>query len=60
MKNRFGTNALTVRSGLEVVIDFRESRIRLADTVYAIGPVGAAAQTLIVTGGLENWVKANI
>ena len=60
LKNRFGTNALTVRSGLEVVIDFRESRIRLADTVYAIGPVGAAAQTLIVTGGLENWVKANI
>lgn len=27
---------------------------------YSIDPVGEAAQELIVTGGLEDWVKKNL
>jgi hypothetical protein len=35
------------------VISYREKK-------YPIDPVGEAAQELIVTGGLEEWVKKNI
>ncbi|MFA6233000.1 MAG: homoaconitase [Bacteroidota bacterium] len=60
LKQRFGTETLTLRSGLHAVVNFRLSEIVVDGTVYAIDPVGPAAQELILLGGLEAWVSANL
>ncbi len=60
LKKKFGTDKLTVRTGIKAIIDFRRSILAINDKDYRISPVGTAAQELIITGGLENWVKNNI
>lgn len=60
LKHRFGIETLTVRSGLRASVDFRRSELRVDGKVYAIDPVGPAAQELILLGGLEAWVSAKI
>jgi homoaconitate hydratase len=60
LKNRFGKDRLTVRTEMEAEIDFVTSILRVGGKDYTISPVGAAAQELIVTGGLENWVKKRL
>jgi homoaconitate hydratase len=60
LKVKFGSEKLTVRTGIEARIDFGESYIDAEGKKYSISPVGAAAQELIVAGGLENWVKKNL
>ncbi|MCK4754699.1 MAG: homoaconitase, partial [Calditrichia bacterium] len=60
LKKEHGTEKLTVRPEIEVMIDFRESKIKTSMKEYDIGPVGTAAQELIVNGGLENWVKKRL
>jgi len=60
LKSRFGSNELTVKTALQAKIDFAGSKITLDGIEYAIGPVGVAAQELVVDGGLENWVKKNL
>ncbi|RJP75573.1 MAG: homoaconitase [Candidatus Zixiibacteriota bacterium] len=60
MKARFGTDKLTVRTGLPAVVDFRKSQVTAAGKTYAIGPVGPAAQELVLAGGLEGWVKERL
>ncbi len=57
LKKRFGTEKLTVRTGIVAHIDFARSLIEADGETYPISPVGVAAQELIVAGGLENWVK---
>lgn len=57
---KFGDKKLTVYTNIKAVIDFKNSVITADDKEYKIGPVGTAAQELIVDGGLENWVKKNI
>jgi homoaconitate hydratase len=59
-KKRFGVEKLTVKTGIVAQINFRKSILTVEGKEYAIGPVGTAAQELIVTSGLENWVKANL
>lgn len=59
-KARYGKSNLTEYTGLRAKIDFRNSKIFLPERVYKIGPIGEAAQELIVVGGLENWVKKNL
>jgi homoaconitate hydratase len=59
-KGKFGIDRLTVKTGILANVDFRHSRISADGENYPIGPVGAAAQELIVAGGLENWVKRNL
>jgi len=59
-KAKFGTQKLTIKTGLVARIDFQNSVIAAGDKIYPIDPVGEAAQELIVTGGLEEWVKRNI
>ncbi len=59
-KEKFGTDKLTVRTGITASIDFVNSVLKADGKKYSISPVGAAAQELIITGGLENWVKENI
>jgi len=60
LKERFGDNKLTVRTGLEAELDFTRAVMTVDDKEYKFSPVGAAAQELVVVGGLENWVKERI
>ena len=60
LKAPFGKEKLTVRTGVTATVDFAGSEVRVGEKTYAIGPVGAAAQELIVTDGLENWVKKRL
>jgi len=60
LKKEFATTALTVRTNLTAYIDFRKAQIKVNDTIYDTGPVGFAAQELIVSGGLEKWVKKSL
>ena len=57
LKNQFGEAALTVQTGIVAEIDFKSSKITAGEKIYDMGKVGAAAQELILVGGLENWVK---
>ena len=60
LKEKFGTARLSVATELAARIDFENSCLTANGKKYPIGPVGAAAQELIVSGGLENWVKENL
>ncbi len=60
LKERFGTEKLTVRTGGTATIDFTGSTVSFGDKTYEISAVGVAAQELVVAGGLENWVKENL
>ncbi len=60
LKKQFGNEKLTVVSDKEITVNFEQSKIEYNGTAYSISPVGAAAQELIVVGGLENWVKKNL
>lgn len=60
LKSKLGKEKLTVKTGKNVNIDFENSSLTFDNKTYSIDPVGEAAQELIVTGGLEAWVKKNI
>ncbi len=60
LKTKFGEDKLTVKTGMNAVINFTNSEISIEKKKYSFDPVGKAAQELIVTGGLEEWVKKNI
>ena len=60
LKSKYGKDKLTVKSGMNVKIDFENSVLTFDNKTYSIDPVGEAAQELIVTGGLEDWVKKNL
>jgi len=60
LKERFGTEKLTVQTHKKIKTDFRNSSITFDSKEYSIDPVGEAAQEIIIAGGLENWVKENI
>ncbi|UCE25096.1 MAG: homoaconitase, partial [Candidatus Zixiibacteriota bacterium] len=60
LKDKFGNNKLSVATGSKARIDFTSSQLQFDGQTYSISPVGAAAQELIVTDGLENWVKGNL
>ncbi len=60
LKSKFGNDNLTVATGMNIKINFSNSLLTTPEKDYSISPVGAAAQELVVDGGLENWVKKNI
>jgi len=60
LKRRFGSDQLTVRTGLAAKVDLRRSVVAIESTDYPISPVGAVAQEIIIAGGLEAWVKGRI
>jgi homoaconitate hydratase len=60
LKEKFGDKSLTVRTGLKAQINFKKSRVEVDNKKYEIGPVGVAAQELVIFGGLENWVKKQL
>ena len=60
LKANYGTENLTVYTDSEIQIDFESSELSFNNRVYSLSPVGAAAQELIIVGGLENWVKSKL
>ncbi len=60
LKSKYGKDKLTIKSGMNIKIDFENSSLTFDNKTYSIDPVGEAAQELIVTGGLEEWVKKNL
>lgn len=60
LKSKLGTSRLTVPTTTIAEIDFRESQLNYEGKRYFIQPIGVAAQELIVSGGLENWVKQKL
>jgi len=60
LKAKFGTDKLTVRTGIHATIDFRKALLNTVDKEYAISSVGTAGQELVLVGGLEKWVKKKL
>ena len=60
LKSRFGADKPTVRTGIRARIDFQQSTLEAEGKTYALPPVGAAAQELVLAGGLEQWVKERL
>ena len=60
LKAEYGKSELTVVTGKRAQIDFKNSSLKVGEKEYNISPVGAAAQELILTEGLENWVKKQL
>ena len=60
LKLKFGNEKLSVKTEIIAKIDFQNSLLVTEEKSYSIDPVGEAAQELIVTGGLEEWVKKNL
>ena len=60
LRKEFGNNILSVKTGWTASVYFQQALIIIGDKQYPFNPVGKAAQELIVTGGLENWVKEHI
>lgn len=54
---KYGVKRLTVRTADKIKINFQASIIEANNKQYTFSPVGIAAQELIVSGGLESWVK---
>jgi homoaconitate hydratase len=60
LKAKYPGDALTVRTDISIEIDFHESMIWVEGLEFQFGSIGTAAQELIVSGGLENWIKQSI
>ncbi len=55
-----GRDALTVVSEEKAKIDFATATLTYKGKDYSLSAVGAAAQELVLTNGLENWVKERL
>ncbi len=51
------SSTLTIRTKIELKIDFENSVMIANNKEYQIDPIGSAAQELVIEEGLENWVK---
>ena len=60
LKTKFGDKALTARTGMAAKLDFRKAQLTVDGKEYALSPVGAAAQELVLAGGLESWVQERL
>ena len=60
LKAKFGTDKLTVKTGITAKLSYANATIEVDGKEYALSPVGTAAQELVLDGGLENWVKKNL
>ncbi len=60
LKSEYGLNKLTVNTSNDIKLDFSKSKATFNRKTYSFDPIGKPAQELIVVGGLENWVKANL
>ena len=53
-------DALTIRTGRSVRVDFTSASIECGGERYSFAPLGAVAQELIVGGGLEPVIRQRI
>ncbi|MCK5078021.1 MAG: homoaconitase, partial [Calditrichia bacterium] len=60
LKAKYGQDKLTVASGIKAKIDFSSAKMEFDGKTYSLSPVGLAAQELVLSEGLENWVKEKI
>ena len=60
MKNKYGSDKLSIKTGLIAKVNFINAKIIIGNKQYSITPIGKAAQELILIEGLENWVKTTI
>ena len=60
MKNKYGSDKLSIKTGLIAKVNFKNAKIIIGNKQYSISPIGKAAQELVLTEGLENWVKTTI
>ena len=60
LRKRFGSERLTIPTGLRADIRFKEAKIFFDGKEYPFPAVGTAAQELIVAGGLERQVQQKI
>lgn len=60
LKARFGTGKLTVRTAIQAKLDFANAELTADGKRYALSPVGAAAQELVLAGGLEAWTRERV
>lgn len=60
LKERFGADKLSVKTGIKAKVDFASATLTANGKTYSLAPLGAAAQELVVEGGLESWVKARL
>jgi len=56
-ESEIASNNLTIKTNLEIEINFKKSTLITNDKIYHVDPVGVAAQELVIEEGLENWVK---
>ncbi len=59
LRLQFGSDDPTIKTGIQAEIDFVSSTLTANGKTYKINPIGAAAQEIIIAGGLENWVKSH-
>jgi homoaconitate hydratase len=60
LKEKLGADRLTVRTGIQAKINFGTATMEADGKMYSIAAVGAAAQELVLAGGLEAWVKERL
>ncbi|MEZ5359366.1 MAG: homoaconitase [Candidatus Zixiibacteriota bacterium] len=60
LKKQFGTDKLSVRTGIVAKIDISSATLEANGKTYSIGSVGTTAQELVLAEGLENWVRKNL
>jgi homoaconitate hydratase len=60
LKEKFGADRLTVRTGIGAVIDVKKSILKAGEKMYSVSPIGTTAQELVLMEGLENWVRKNM
>lgn len=60
LKKQFGTEKLSVRTGITAKIDISSATLSANGKTYLIGAVGTTAQELVLAEGLENWVRKNL
>ena len=60
LKAQFGSEKLTVRTAIQAKLDFANADLSANGKTYALSPVGAAAQELVLAGGLEAWTRKRV
>ncbi len=60
LRTQFDNSKLTIKTGIQAEINFEAAQLAVNGKTYSIAPIGAAAQEIIIEGGLENWVKSRL
>ena len=60
LKAQFGSEKLTVRTAIQAKLDFTNAELTANGKTYGLSPVGAAAQELVLAGGLEAWTRKRV